>query len=214
VLKKWGGPRKGLADYKEECEPDEAYAPRARRWGCGAGFFNTLPIQRGRTRWSSERQECSDATPDGTVVARAGSLELSVDEIVALLVDAEDLPINADVVEAVAQLWVDYTLLARAAAEDSTLSQLDFTPMVQAALDQELLMALGDSAIQLDTLVTDADVAARYEGAGADVQYRARHIMLRYPLQATAAQRDSVRDRLAELRTQDRGRRGIRGSRA
>ena len=145
---------------------------------------------------------CSDATPDSTVVARAGSLELSVDEIVALLVDAEDLPINADVVEAVAQLWIDYALLARAAAEDSTLNQLDFTPMVRAALDQELLMALGDSAIQLDTLISDGDVAARYESAGVDVQYRARHIMLRYPLQATAAQRDSVRNRLAEVRTQ------------
>ena len=145
---------------------------------------------------------CSDSEPDPNVVARAGSIELSVDEVVDLLVDEESLPVDAGLVEAVAQLWIDYTLLAQAAAEDSTLRRLDFGPMVQASLDQDRLIALRDSAIPVDTSVTDAEVAARYESSDATVRYRARHLMLQYPLQATAAQRDSVRSRLGELRAQ------------
>lgn len=145
---------------------------------------------------------CSDATPDPNVVARAGSIELLVGEVVELLVDEESLPVDANLVEAVAQLWIDYTLLARAAAEDSTLARLDFGPMVQAALDQDRLIALRDSAIQVDTIVTSEELAARYEGSDATTRYRARHLMLQYPLQATPAQRDSVRSQLGTLRAQ------------
>jgi len=145
---------------------------------------------------------CSDTAPDPNVVARAGSIELSVDEVVELLVDEEALPVDANLVDAVAQLWIDYTLLARAAAEDSTLAALDFGPMVQAALDQDRLIALRDSAIQVDTIVTSEALAARYESSDATTRYRARHLMLQYPLQATAVQRDSVRARLGALRAQ------------
>lgn len=148
---------------------------------------------------------CSDDTPDGNVVARAGSVELTVDDVVDLLVDREDLPVTADLVEAVAELWIDYSLLASEAAEDSTLSDLDFQPMVRAGLDQELLVALRDSAIQVDTIVTDEDLRTLYESSGGNVRYRARHIMLQYPLQATQSQRDSVRDRLGELRSRITG---------
>lgn len=141
-----------------------------------------------------------DDVSDAETVARIDGYRLTVDEVVELTIDDEDLPVSADVVEAVAGLWIDYTLFAEVAATDSTLDAIDFTPLVRARLDQEALAALGDSAIQADTIVTEADARAWYETSGDGVRFRARHIMLQYPPQATQAQRDSVRERLAEIR--------------
>lgn len=112
---------------------------------------------------------CSGEPPsDGDFVARVDGSALPVDDVVALLAEGEDVPANADVVEAVADLWIDYTLLARAAAEDSTLAMLDFGPMVQARLDQDMLAALRDSAMAVDTQEAEssfvADVEARAGG--------------------------------------------------
>jgi hypothetical protein len=146
-----------------------------------------------------------DAATDADTVARVDDYRLSVDEVVELLVDQEDLPVSADVVEAVSELWIDYTLFAEAMARDSTLRELDFRPLVQGRLDQEALAALGDSAIQADTVVTPEEAQAWYEASGEGVRFRARHIMLQYPPQASQEQRDSVRARLTDLRDQIRG---------
>lgn len=143
---------------------------------------------------------CADDGNDAETVARVEGYRLTVDEVVELTVDDEDLPVSADVVEAIAGLWIDYTLFAEVAATDSTLDDIDFSPLVRARLDQEALATLGDSAIQADTVVTEADARAWYETSGEGVRFRARHIMLQYPPQATQAQRDSVRERLAEIR--------------
>lgn len=145
---------------------------------------------------------CGDDAVDADVVARAGDQTLRVDEVVDLMVDQEELPARADVVESLAELWIDYTLLARAAAEDSTLQQLDLRPLVQTQLEQEMLLAFRDSSIQVDTLVSEEDLRTRYEEDEADLRFRARHIMLRFPLQASSAQRDSVRSRLEDIRRQ------------
>ncbi len=145
---------------------------------------------------------CGDESVDPEVVARVGAYELRVPDVVQLLADREEYPARADVVEGLAGLWIDYTLLSSAAAEDSTLGALDFASLVRERLDQEMLRALGDSAIQVDTLVTEAQLRERYEGDSADVRYHARHIMMGYPLGATPEQRDSVRARLEDLRGQ------------
>ncbi|MDZ7779251.1 MAG: hypothetical protein U5R14_04830 [Gemmatimonadota bacterium] len=104
---------------------------------------------------------CSGDQPSngGDVVARVNGTALSAEDLVALLADHEDMPASADVVEAVADLWIDYTLLARAAAEDSTLAFLDFAPMVRARMDRDMLVTLRDSAMMADTAVTDDEIA-------------------------------------------------------
>lgn len=108
------------------------------------------------------------ASDDGAVVARVDGSTLPVDVVVALIAEEQNLPASADMVEAVAELWIDYTLLARAAAEDSTLAMLDFGPMVQARLDRNMLVALRDSAVATDTQEAEsrfvADVEARAGG--------------------------------------------------
>ena len=144
---------------------------------------------------------CGDATSNEEgAVARAGSYTLTVDAVVALLADEERLPVQADVVRAIAELWIDYTLLAVAAAEDSTLSNLDLRPLAQRQLDQTMLVQLRDSVIQVDTTLPDAELRELYESDAPDVQLRASHIMMGVPLQATAVQQDSVREALESIR--------------
>ena len=56
------------------------------------------------------------------VAARAGSQELSVTRLAELL-GASKIPLRRDVVQTVADMWVNYQLLARAAAHNDSLNQ-------------------------------------------------------------------------------------------
>ena len=60
------------------------------------------------------------------ILARAWENELTVDEAVELLADNEaQLPNQPEVVEALADLWIDYTLLATAANTEGGIQELD-----------------------------------------------------------------------------------------
>ena len=103
------------------------------------------------------------------------------------------------VATALADLWVDYTLLASALAEDSTLADLDLDPVVRGRIDQEMIVALSDSLIRPDTSVTEAELRELFSSEAPGAQVRARHILLGFPLQANDAQRDSVRRQAQSL---------------
>ena len=143
---------------------------------------------------------CAGEPEAGDLVARAGEYELSVDEAVDLLVDEEGLPIQSAVVQSLVELWVDYTLLAEAAADDSTFSQIEFSGVVQPLVDQLMVLELRDSVIQVDTAITPEELEQLYASEAPEVELRARHILLTFPPQATDEQRDSVRARLGEIR--------------
>jgi parvulin-like peptidyl-prolyl isomerase len=143
---------------------------------------------------------CGTRVDDESVVARVGPYRFTVDEAVDLLVDQEGLNAEARVVESLAQLWIDYTLLAEAAAEDSTFSDLDFDAVVMQQLSQAMVFQLRDSVIQVDTFITDDELRARYESEAPAVELRARHIMMQLPVQASPAQRDSVQSALEAVR--------------
>ena len=130
---------------------------------------------------------------DEGLVARAGDHELTVDQAVKLLVDQENLPNQTDVVQALADLWVDYTLLAREVARDSTLKDVDLEPLVRQQLEQQMIAQLRDSVIQVDTAISETDLREAYETQAPGARIHASHILLGYPDQATQAQRDSVR---------------------
>lgn len=144
---------------------------------------------------------CGSEASDEGVVARVGPYRLMVDEAVDLLVDQENLAAEARVVESLAELWIDYTLLAEAAHEDSLFQDLDLEPLVMQQVAQSMVFQLRDSVIQVDTFVTDDELRSRYEQEAPAVEVRARHIMLQMPLQATVEQQDSVRAFLAEIRS-------------
>jgi hypothetical protein len=144
---------------------------------------------------------CQDDPADPNVVARVADYELTVDDVVQLLVDEERLPTDATVVESLADLWIDYTLLTEATLEDSTYAQLELEALVRQRVDQEMIMQLRDSVIQVDTFITEDELRSLYAAESPEVELRARHIMMTYPLEATQTQRDSVRAALAALRS-------------
>ena len=67
-------------------------------------------------------------------MAQAGDHTLTVDEMVSLLQVGQGIPNNEEVVRLVADLWVDYTLLAEFSQQDSSFQDFDVSSLVDAQL--------------------------------------------------------------------------------
>ena len=143
---------------------------------------------------------CSGEQNTDGLVAMVDNYTLSIDDAVDLLVDEERLAADAGVVKAVAELWLNYTLLAEATATDSTFSMLDFEPLVMRRAQQVMVFQLRDSVIQVDTFMTEEELRQLYETEEPALEMRARHIMFRLPIGATQVQRDSVAAALSGVR--------------
>jgi hypothetical protein len=139
------------------------------------------------------------------VVARAAGAELKVDEAADILASNPDIPAEPQVVEALASFWVDYTLLAMALEEDSTLSAVNLDALMAPAREQALMAKLRDRVIVPDTTFSDEDIARRWATDGPGIEIQARHILLRAPADATPEQRDSVEALAASLRQRAAG---------
>src|SRR5690606_40793496 len=125
------------------------------------------------------------------VLARAPGLERSVEEAAGMLAQNPRLPAEPEVVEAVANLWVDYVLLAAAYQGDSTLASLDVSAVVDPILEQEVFRKLNDHVIQVDTALSDQELREIYDRERPGQEVRARHILLRVAPDALPSQRDS-----------------------
>ena len=139
------------------------------------------------------------------VLARAAGQELRVDEAARILAANPQIPADPQVVQTLANMWVDYTLFATAAAEDSTLGMINLDRLVQPAREQAVLRKLAERTLRPDTVFTEAELQQRWATEGAQGEVRARHILLRVPAEATPAQRDSVRQLAESLRSQAAG---------
>lgn len=137
---------------------------------------------------------------DSTPVAQTGDHTFTVAEAVDLLEGHDDLPNEREVVRAVADLWLDHVLLARAARSDTAFASVDLSRIVQDRIDEEMVLALRDSVIRVDTTFTDDELRSLFEQQAPGTRIRARHILLDFPDEAGQAQRDSVRERARELR--------------
>ena len=135
----------------------------------------------------------------GDSLALAAGNELDVEAAAGLLAPELGLPNQPEVVMALADLWIDYTLLAMAAAEDSTLSQVDLAPLIAQQDEIKIISALRDSVIQVDTTLSEEDVRRRFVQEAPGDSVRARHILLTPPDGATQTQRDSVNALAEEL---------------
>ncbi len=148
----------------------------------------------------------SDALTGHTdVVARAAGRELRVEQVTNMIGAIPDIPADPQVVRAVTDLWVDYTLLAEAVSEDSTLAAIDLEKFIQPVREQALVMQLRNRVIEVDTLFDDAEITRRWATDGPSAEIRARHILLRTATDATAEQRDSVRQEAESLRSRAAG---------
>jgi hypothetical protein len=133
------------------------------------------------------------------VVASAGKQELTVDRLSALLATSK-LPVNADIARQVTDLWVDYSLLGEAAANDDSLNA---PAMVDSALwpviSQERVAKWHDVIAKSFTGLDTTNLEKRYD---AGEMLAARHILFVVPRAATPAQKDSIRRHAEAIRRQ------------
>ncbi|MGI9182567.1 MAG: peptidylprolyl isomerase [Longimicrobiaceae bacterium] len=134
------------------------------------------------------------------VVARAAGHELKVEEAARMLSANPEIPADPQVVQQLASVWVDYTLLATAIAEDTALAGINLEAFIQPAREQMVVMKLRERVIRPDTALTEEALQQRWASEGPGAEIRARHILLRVPGDATPAQRDSVQRLAEELR--------------
>ncbi|HEU0013216.1 MAG TPA: peptidylprolyl isomerase [Longimicrobium sp.] len=142
----------------------------------------------------------SAMTAHTDVVARAAGKELSVDEAAQLLGANPQIQADPQYVQMLADLWVDYTLLATAAAEDTTLSVLDIDALIEEDREGETARRFLEREIRVDTAFTDAELAQKWSTEGPGVEVKARHILFQAGAEAPAAQRDSLRRQAEAVR--------------
>jgi hypothetical protein len=138
------------------------------------------------------------------VLARAAGHELTIEQATNLLAPATRIPAQAEVVDAVANFWVDYTLLATAADEDSMLANVNVDGVVEPYFNQQLVYRLRDSVISVDTALSDEQLRALFEGEQHNAEVRARHILFRLAPDASQQVKDSVRQRAQQVLSQAR----------
>ena len=97
----------------------------------------------------------SAMTSHTDVVAKAAGKELRVEDAAQLLASNPQIPEDPQVVRALADLWVDYTLLATAAAEDSTLAVLDLEAFAEDQREDQTVFRFLESTVRTDTSLTD-----------------------------------------------------------
>lgn len=126
------------------------------------------------------------------VLARAAGHELTVDQMVEILARQNTVPNQADVVDALANFWIDYTLLGVRAREDSLFTILDLDPLLRPQLEQETIDEYMNSVVRPDTAISEPDLRAMWEADPPADSVRAQHVLLAFPEQATQTQVDSV----------------------
>lgn len=139
-------------------------------------------------------------TASSDVVASAAGKELKVEEAAALLAANPGIEPNEDVVRAIANLWTDYTLLATAAAEDTSLAVINMDELIAPELEERIIQRYFEQAVRVDTVVTDAQLEQRWMSEGPGPEVRARHILIRADADASPAMRDSAKTRAEALR--------------
>jgi type IV pilus biogenesis protein CpaD/CtpE len=88
---------------------------------------------------------CGDPDPDTTFLARAGGSQLTVEDAAQLLAPVEGMETPRRAALTLANLWVDYTLLATAAARGDDFAHLDLEGVVEQRMELAMAAALSDS---------------------------------------------------------------------
>jgi len=132
------------------------------------------------------------------VAARAGSQELSVTRLSDLL-GASKIPLRRDVVETVAGMWVNYQLLARAAAHDDSLNQAQ-------VIDAAMWPAMTNTRVKkwYDVIAKNwasTDTAGNATAFASGKYLAARHILFNAPPGNSPAA-DSALKKAQQLRPQ------------
>ena len=135
-------------------------------------------------------------------LAEAARHRLSVEDAARLIAEHSTVPADTQVVRVLAELWVDYSLLATHLAADTTLGSLDVGLIIEQPLQEIMLGRLRDAVIDVDTVVTDEELTERFAADLPGARATASQILLLFPQGATARQRDSVLTVARSLRDQ------------
>lgn len=135
-----------------------------------------------------------------STVARVGQHQLTVDGTVDMLVGNPRIPATSEVVASVADLWVDYTILAEILSRDPDLSSLDLDPLVEPYAEQRIFMELREQVVTQDTVVEDDELRRLFSEQAPGRRVRARHILLTYPEDPTTAQLEGIQQQAEEIR--------------
>jgi len=111
------------------------------------------------------------------LVARAGDAELPVDTLAAIVVGGKGVPVHRNVIEQLADLWVDYTLFAeRIASGDSLLDSATVVAAMWPEVEQSIANTFHDTLAAHRTALDSAQVDSVYRAG----EYRLiRHILFR-----------------------------------
>ena len=133
------------------------------------------------------------------VVARAGDEELTVERFGELLGKSR-VPLQKNIAENVANLWVSYHLLGKAAANNDSLTD---PKVIDKAMWAALVgQRLNKFAQRLDSTMPPVDTSSMAEKYANSTQFfAARHILWMFPNQDTT-KADSVRRRAESIRPQ------------
>lgn len=135
-------------------------------------------------------------------LAEADGRALSVEEAARLIDEHSTLPPDTQVVRALAELWVDYSLLTAHLAADTSLSTLDVELVTEPPRVEMTLARLRDEVLEVDTVITEDELAERFAAELPGARATASQILLAFPRGATARQRDSVLTFANSLRAQ------------
>ena len=139
---------------------------------------------------------CRDAfTANVDLVARAGSAELTVIRLAEIFAQGKALALRRDVIERVAQLWVDYSLFAdRAVAGDSLLDSATVVTALWPEVQQRVADHFHDGLVAKQVKLDSAGVDSAYRAG----EYRLlQHVLIRTGPTITAPAKEGKR-RLAE----------------
>jgi hypothetical protein len=150
------------------------------------------------------RRAAMDPLPD-SVVAEAAGHQLTAGTAAALLAPNPQVPAELEVVRTLAAIWIDYTLLAEAVAQDSTFAALDLDAMTLPVRNEAVRVRLFQREVRADTVFNDEELSRLWEESGPGTEVSVRHILLMIPEGATAAQHDSVRLQAEALRRRAAG---------
>src|SRR5690348_5752048 len=126
------------------------------------------------------------------VAAKAANQELSVTRLADLLGNAKvPVPITKENAGIVADLWVNYQLLAHAAAVGDSLNDKKAIDRAVEPITKNMRLRKFTDAL-VKSFKVDSGSEATYNQAAGDL-YAARHILFGFPPAATQTQKDSVR---------------------
>jgi len=141
---------------------------------------------------------CSDS--NDSIVANAAGHQLSTDQVVEALARQNTLPTQPEIIEVLADYWIDYTLIGELSLQDSLLTNFDLDLILQQELEEELINRYLDLTVEFDTTFSEEQLLQAWDEAPPSDSIRAAHILLELPDDATNTQADSLIELASNLK--------------